>query len=88
MLSTLNSSTIAIPNFVSILREPNVLGNMSPVQESNFMYLLDMSKIGTGESVEVVDNSGNTIKLICFPASAYEIKNPGEKMFGVGIRLD
>lgn len=88
MLSTLNSSTIAIPNFVSILREPDVLGNMSPVQESNFMYLLDMSKIETGESVEVVDNSGNTIKLICFPASAYEIKNPGEKMFGVGIRLD
>lgn len=87
MLSTLNSSTIAIPNFVSILREPAVLGTMSPVQESTFMYLVDMSKIATGEIVRVVDNSGNSIKLMCFPASMSEIKNPGNKLFGVGIRL-
>ena len=88
MLSTLNSSTIAIPNFVSILREPAVLGTMSPVQESTFMYLVDMSKIATGEIVRVVDNSGNSIKLMCFPASMSEIKNPGNKLFGVGIRLE
>ena len=88
MLSTLNSSTIAIPNFVSILREPAVLGTMSPVQESTFMYLVDMSKIATGEIVRVVDNSGNSIKLMCFPASMSEIRNPGNKLFGVGIRLE
>lgn len=88
MLSTLNGSTIAIPNFVSILREPAVLGTMSPVQESTFMYLIDMSKIATGEIVRVVDNSGNSVKLMCFPASMTEIKNPGDKLFGVGIRLE
>ena len=88
MLSTLNSSTIAIPNFVSVLREPAVLGTMSPVQESTFMYLVDMSKIATGEVIEVVDNSGNTMKLMCFPSSMIEIKNPGNKLFGIGVRLE
>lgn len=88
MLSTLNSSTVAIPNFVSVLREPVELGTMSPVQESTFMYLVDMSKIQTGEVVEVVDNKGNKIRLVCFPTSMKEIVPPGDKLFGVGFRLE
>lgn len=88
MLSTLNSSTIAIPNFVSVLREPVELGTMSPVQESTFMYLVDMSKIQTGEVVEVIDNRGNKIKLICFPMHMSEIVPPGDKLFGVGFRYE
>lgn len=87
MLSTLDNSTVAIPNFVSILREPYELGTMSPVQESTFMYLVDMSNIKTGDIVEVVDNSGNKIKLACFPTSVNEIIPPGDKLFGIGLRL-
>lgn len=87
MLSALDNSTVAIPNFVSILREPYELGTMSPVQESTFMYLVDMSNIKTGDIVEVVDNSGNKIKLACFPASVNEIIPPGDKLFGIGLRL-
>lgn len=88
MLSTLNNSTVAIPNFVSVLREPYELGTMSPVQESTFMYLVDMSGIKTGDVVEVIDNSGNKIKLICFPISINEIVPPGDKLFGMGLRLE
>lgn len=88
MLSTLNSSTVAIPNFVSVMREPVGIGTMSPVQESTFMYLVDMSKIQTGEVVEVIDNRGNKIKLICFPTHMGEIKPPGDKLFGVGFRFE
>lgn len=87
MLSTLNNSTVAIPNFVSILREPVGIGTMSPVQESTFMYLVDMSRIKTGDIVEVVDNSGNKIRLVCFPTCMKEIVPPGDKLFGMGLRL-
>lgn len=88
MLSTLDNSTVAIPNFVSVLREPILLGTMSPVQESTFMYLIDMSSIKTGDIVRVVDNSGNKIKLICFPTHIGEIVPPGDKMFGMGLKLE
>lgn len=88
MLSTLDNSTVAIPNFVSVLREPILLGTMSPVQESTFMYLIDMSSIKTGDIVRVVDNSGNKIKLICFPTHIGEIVPPGDKLFGMGLKLE
>ena len=90
--STLNNMSIALPNIIYIMRQPSVLENMSAVEESTFMYMVDMEDKSNGDVVECIDNYGNKIKLICFMTyqsvtnlfSSYN--NP--KQLGIGIRLE
>lgn len=90
--STLNNMSIAFPNIAYILRQPFVLKDISAVEESTFMYMIDMEDKSNGDVVEYVDNYGNKIKLICF--MTYQIitklnsRTNTPKQLGIGIRLE
>ena len=90
--STLNNMSIAFPNIVYILRQPFVLKDISAVEESTFMYMIDMDDKSNGDVVEYIDNYGNKVKLICF--MTYQIitklnsKTNTPKQLGIGIRLE
>lgn len=90
--STLNNMSIAFPNIAYILRQPFVLKDISAVEESTFMYMIDMEDKSNGDVVEYIDNYGNKIKLICF--MTYQIitklnsKTNTPKQLGIGIRLE
>ena len=90
--STLNNMSIAFPNIVYILRQPFVLKDISAVEESTFMYMVDMEDKSNGDVVEYIDNYGNKIKLICFmtyqSVTNLNSKNNTPKQLGMGIRLE
>ena len=90
--STLNNMSIAFPNIVYILRQPFVLKDISAVEESTFMYMIDMEDKSNGDVVEYIDNYGNKIKLICFmtyqSVTNLNSKTNTPKQLGIGIRLE
>ena len=90
--STLNNMSIAFPNIVYILRQPFVLKDISAVEESTFMYMIDMEDKSNGDVVEYIDNYGNKIKLICFmtyqSVTNLNFRNNTPKQLGIGIRLE
>lgn len=90
--STLNNMSIAFPNIVYILRQPFVLKDISAVEESTFMYMIDMEDKSNGDIVEYIDNYGNKIKLICFmtyqSVTNLNSKTNTPKQLGIGIRLE
>lgn len=90
--STLNNMSIAFPNIVYILRQPSVLKDISAVEESTFMYMVDMEDKSNGDVVEYIDNYGNKIKLICFmtyqSVTNLNSRTNTPKQLGIGIRLE
>lgn len=90
--STLNNMSIAFPNIVYILRQPFVLKDISAVEESTFMYMVDMEDKSNGDVVEYIDNYGNKIKLICFmtyqSVTNLKFRANTPKQLGIGIRLE
>lgn len=90
--STLNNMSIAFPNIVYILRQPFVLKDISAVEESTFMYMVDMEDKSNGDVVEYIDNYGNKIKLICFmtyqSVTNLNFRTNTPKQLGIGIRLE
>lgn len=90
--STLNNMSIAFPNIVYILRQPFVLKDISAVEESTFMYMVDMEDKSNGDVVEYIDNYGNKIKLICFityqSVTNLNSRTNTPKQLGIGIRLE
>lgn len=90
--STLNNMSIAFPNIVYILRQPFVLKDISAVEESTFMYMVDMEDKSNGDVVEYIDNYGNKIKLICFmtyqSVTNLNFRANTPKQLGIGIRLE
>ena len=90
--STLNNMSIAFPNIVYILRQPFVLKDISAVEESTFMYMIDMEDKSNGDVVEYIDNYGNKVKLICFmtyqSVTNLNSRTNTPKQLGIGIRLE
>lgn len=90
--STLNNMSIAFPNIVYILRQPFILKDISAVEESTFMYMVDMEDKSNGDVVEYIDNYGNKIKLICFmtyqSVTNLNFRANTPKQLGIGIRLE
>ena len=69
-----------------------MLKDISAVEESTFMYMVDMEDKSNGDVAEYIDNYGNKIKLICFMTYQSVInlnsKTNTPKQLGIGIRLE
>ena len=85
--TTLDNSAIALPMIYYISRHSQYTQTFSPVKESDFIYIIDVSSIGNGDIVEYIDNHGEKIKLKCFYWFSGAKMDAKTKLIGFGFRL-